>query len=252
MSTENMDPKRTAQGNSAFQAGEIALKAKRYTEAIRLFSESIKDQPRITRPQRANLSLCYHRAVCIPRNALRIIKCEIEMNEKRKFSEIVQRFSVIKQTLEMEISKLCTSFIELIDTALLSVSDDAESVVFYTKLKGDYYRYLAEMRPDDDTSLMRAKHSYEAAMRTVGDEIKISDPIYLGLILNFAIFQYELLNMKEEAIDRLDGSFNEAVRYLEELEEHDYAEATMILELMRDNISIWREKRSEESDISQK
>lgn len=235
-------------GNSAFQAGEVALQAKRYTEAIRLFSEAIKDQPRITKAQRATLSLCYHRAISLPRNSLRTIIYEIEINEKRDWKEVVEKLSGIRRTLESEISKLCNSFIELIDTSLLSVSDDTESVVFYTKLKGDYYRYLAEMRPEDDTSLMRAKNSYESAMRTVGDEMRISDPVYLGLVLNFAIFQYELLNMKDEAIDRLDGSFNEAVRYLEELEEQDYAEATMILELMRDNISIWREERAEESD----
>ena len=38
----------------------------------------------------------------------------------------------------------------LLDKCLIEGTDDDESKVFYMKMKGDYYRYLAEINSDED------------------------------------------------------------------------------------------------------
>lgn len=46
---------------------------------------------------------------------------------------------------------ICVSFPqELLNKYLIENSTNAESKVFYLKMKGDYYRYLAEVASGDD------------------------------------------------------------------------------------------------------
>lgn len=229
-----------------FLAAEVAFDAKRFSEAINLMTESVRSQPRITKDQRAKLSQCYHRAIARPREAVRLVNSQLATYEHHAGSgNIVAHFRAVKKDLELEIQTLCNSLIELIDMTLLPVCDDAQATAFFLKLKADYTRYLAELNPSDETGISRTKAAYEAAMNAVGNELRTADPVFLGLVLNFSVFQYEMLDMKDEAIERAESSYSEATRYLDELEEKEYAEATMVLALMRDNIAIWKEEKEE-------
>ena len=93
----------------------------------------------------------------------------------------------------------------------------------------------------------RAKAAYEAALLAVNDQLLPSDPLYLALMLNYSVFQYEILGQKEDALDKLDSSFNDAVRFLEDLDETQYKESTMMLQLIRDNVTLWRDLRQDET-----
>ena len=39
---------------------------------------------------------------------------------------------------------VCQDVLDLLDAKLISTAESSESKVFYLKMKGDYYRYLAE------------------------------------------------------------------------------------------------------------
>lgn len=41
--------------------------------------------------------------------------------------------------------KICQEVLTLLDSSLVPGSPDSESKIFYLKMKGDYYRYLAEV-----------------------------------------------------------------------------------------------------------
>ena len=132
----------------------------------------------------------------------------------------------------------------LIDSALIPTCSNTTCLIYLNKLKGDYYRYLSEFAQSSEIKeghAGRAKAAYEAAMLAVNDELLPSDPIYLGLMLNYAVFQYEILGQKEDAIDKLDSSFNDALRFLEDLDESQYQEATILLQLLRDNMTLWKQ-----------
>merc|ERR1711939_804484 len=75
-----------------------------------------------------------------------------------------------------------------------------EAKVFYHKMKGDYYRYIAEFTDGDKKSGAAncAKGAYDDAM-SAASELAVTHPIRLGLALNFSVFHYEVLNNPDEA-----------------------------------------------------
>ena len=76
-----------------------------------------------------------------------------------------------------------------------------ESKVFYLKMKGDYYRYLAEVAAGDDKKgiVDQSQQAYQEAFEISKKEMQPTHPIRLGLALNFSVFYYEILNSPEKA-----------------------------------------------------
>ena len=222
----------------------ISLNSDRYYDSIQYLKESLHNKNNLNKNELDMLSESYKRILNSPRNALIIIDTEIFMASPEVSTAILEH----RKVLIDELTLICQEVINFIDKSLLTLSNDSYSIVFFNKLKGDYYRYLAEyILPKESAEIQanRAKSSYETALVSIGDEFQMSDPLYLGLILNYSIFQYEILGIKEEAIERSDSAFNEAVRYLEDLEPNDYFEATKLLQLLRDNVNLWKEIKNE-------
>ena len=84
-----------------------------------------------------------------------------------------------------------------------------------------------------------------------GQEAKLSPtiPVLLGLALNYSVFSYELLNnpdkvclsidIEQQACELAKHAFDSAVADLDSLQENDYKDATLILQLLRDNLTLW-------------
>ncbi|KAJ0062625.1 hypothetical protein NL108_004233, partial [Boleophthalmus pectinirostris] len=99
----------------------------------------------------------------------------------------------------------------LLDEYLIPNSKDhAESYVFYLKMKGDYYRYLAEVASEADKkgklhstlnalNTLNSKKAYEDALECCKSEMDPTHPIRLGLALNYSVFYYEILSSPKEA-----------------------------------------------------
>merc|ERR1711904_644968 len=76
-----------------------------------------------------------------------------------------------------------------------------ESKVFYFKMKGDHYRYIAEFTEGEGkTGAANAAHgAYNQAMEVATTDLVVTHPTRLGLALNFSVFHYEVLGNPEEA-----------------------------------------------------
>ena len=84
------------------------------------------------------------------------------------------------------------------DKLLKTVSDKKdETTVFYLKMCGDYYRYLAEFRPESDYK-NQAKEFYGKAMDVAQEALNETHPTRLGLALNFSVCYYEILKEPEK------------------------------------------------------
>ena len=59
-------------------------------------------------------------------------------------SSETQRITCFFQ-VEKELRDICNDVLNLLDKFLIAKASNAESKVFYLKMKGDYYRYLAEV-----------------------------------------------------------------------------------------------------------
>ena len=107
--------------------------------------------------------------------------------------------------------------------------------------QADYYRYLAEFTTADDRKAASEKSlaAYKAASDVATSELPPTHPIRLGLALNFSVFYYEILNAPDRACQLAKSAFDEAIAELDSLSEESYRDSTLIMQLLRDNLTLW-------------
>jgi 14-3-3 protein epsilon len=107
--------------------------------------------------------------------------------------------------------------------------------------KGDYYRYLAEFLTGEERkdAATEAHEAYKAATDVAQTELAPTHPIRLGLALNFSVFYYEILNSPDRACHLAKQAFDDAIAELDTLSEESYKDSTLIMQLLRDNLTLW-------------
>lgn len=122
-----------------------------------------------------------------------------------------------------------------------------ESLVFYIKMKADYYRYLAEVQDGSQRqeTVDHAHQAYKEATKVANADMSHGHPIKLGLALNYSVFHYEILRNTDEACHLAKASFDNAVGILNEIPEEEYKDATLIMQLLKDNLSLWNQEDAE-------
>merc|ERR1719405_279572 len=108
-------------------------------------------------------------------------------------------------------------------------------------MKGDYYRYLAEFQQGGarKESASEALDSYQSASGIASSDLPPTHPIRLGLALNFSVFYYEILNAPDQACSIAKQAFDDAIAELDTLSEESYKDSTLIMQLLRDNLTLW-------------
>ena len=195
----------------------------------------------LTVEERNLLSVAYKNVIGSRRASWRIIS-SIEQKEENKGNEKnVQVIRDYRQKVEKELSDICMDILTVLDKHLIPSSTSGESKVFYFKMKGDYHRYLAEFATGDarkeaaENSLV----AYKAASDIALTELPPTHPIRLGLALNFSVFYYEILNSPDRACHLAKQAFDDAIAELDTLNEESYKDSTLIMQLLRDNLTLW-------------
>ncbi|THG14130.1 hypothetical protein TEA_003185 [Camellia sinensis var. sinensis] len=210
---------------------KLAEQAERYEEMVETMKEVAKLDVELTVEERNLLSVGYKNVIGARRASWRIMS-SIEQKEESKANE--HNVKLIKgycQKVEDELSKICSDILTIIDKHLIPSSNSVEATVFYYKMKGDYYRYLAEFKTDQERK--------EAASATANTDLPSTHPIRLGLALNFSVFYYEIMNSPERACHLAKQAFDEAIAELDTLSEESYKDSTLIMQLLRDNLTLW-------------
>merc|ERR1712137_1075496 len=136
-----LTPKMAAETN-VFMA-KLSEQAERYDEMIYYMKEVVKDVPQLSLEQRNLLSVAYKNVVGARRASLRIIN-SILAKESAKGGDNAQLVTTYKVKVEEELNTICKDILDLLGSHLITESLAAEPLVFYQKMKADYYRYLAE------------------------------------------------------------------------------------------------------------
>merc|ERR1712183_861511 len=84
-----------------------------------------------------------------------------------------------------------------------------------------------------------AKLAYEEAHKVAEKDLAVTHPIRLGLALNFSVFHYEVLNNPDEACKMARTAFEDAIAVLDNVSEESYKDSTLIMQLLRDNLTLW-------------
>jgi len=69
--------------------------------------------------------------------------------------------------------------------------------------------------------------------------------------LNYSVFYYEILNSPDIACKQAKQAFDNAISDLETLEEEDYRDSATIMQLLRDNLTLWTSDLVEGADGNQ-
>merc|ERR550525_1418741 len=147
----------------------------------------------------------------------------------------------IAKKLKLNCKKICDTILGLLDANLISKASTGESKVFYQKMKADYYRYIAEFTSDEakKKASENARQAYEEASKVAEKDLAVTHPIRLGLVLNYSVFQYEVLSNPEEACKMARTAFEDAIAELDNVAEDSYKDSTLIMQLLRDNLTLW-------------
>eukprot|EP00270_Netrium_digitus_P005447 TRINITY_DN171_c0_g1_i1.p1 TRINITY_DN171_c0_g1~~TRINITY_DN171_c0_g1_i1.p1 ORF type:complete len:268 (-),score=58.45 TRINITY_DN171_c0_g1_i1:119-871(-) len=220
---------------------KLSEQAERYDEMVEAMKKVAKLDVELSVEERNLLSVGYKNVIGARRASWRILT-SIEQKEENKGNEHnVKRIKDYRSKVEGELSNICNDILSIIDSNLIPSSGTGESKVFYYKMKGDYYRYLAEFKTaaDRKEAAEQSLKAYQAASEVAAVDLAPTHPIRLGLALNFSVFYYEILNSPEKACQLAKQAFDEAIAELDTLNEESYKDSTLIMQLLRDNLTLW-------------
>jgi len=225
--------------NNVYMA-KLAEQAERYEEMVeymKLVCQISTDE--LSLEERNLLSVAYKNVVGARRASLRIIG-SIQSKEESKSGDNLGQVKAYKAKVEDELNTICNDILSLLERDLIKETLQPEPKVFYQKMKADYFRYLAEFATGDqkDSHSVQAESAYNDATDAAGS-LAPTHPIRLGLALNFSVFLYEVQTKREAACALAKQAFDDAIAELDTLDEESYKDSTLIMQLLRDNLTLW-------------
>jgi len=227
--------------DNVYQA-KLAEQAERYDEMVTAMKKVAK-AGELSIEERNLLSVAYKNVIGARRASWRIIS-SIEQKEESKGTSTPEKLEMIKEyrkDVEKELQTICDDILTVLEKHLIPSSASPESKVFYHKMKGDYHRYLAEFVTAEGRkqAAENSLEAYKKASDLAQKELQPTHPIRLGLALNFSVFYYEILNSPERACRLAKLAFDDAIAELDTLSEESYKDSTLIMQLLRDNLTLW-------------
>ena len=68
----------------------------------------------------------------------------------------------------------------------------------------------------------------------------------LGVVLNYSVYFYEVKKNANKACKLARDQFDEAIADLDDVKDEYYKETTLIMQLLRDNLTLWTEDNNEQ------
>ena len=231
---------------------KLAEQAERYDQMVEEMKWVAELDLGLTVEERNLLSVAYKNFIGARYASWREISSVVQ-EEEEKWSEnekYIRKIKEIRDQVEEELLDLCQDILDVLDKHLIPSSETEEGKVFYYKMKGDYNRYFAEFGTHNDRkkAAENSLAAYKAASYIAMTELPPANPIRLGLALIFSVFYYEILNSPDSACRLAIDAFDDAITELDLLSEEDYKDSALILQLLRDNLTLWTSDMQGEAD----
>lgn len=230
----------------------VAEAAERYTDMCQIMKQlvlkKVAASAELETEERNLLSVAYKNVVGSKRSSWRTLA-------GGQFADVdKEAVDTYKKEVEAQLKAICLEVLNLLEKSLLPTVDkkNDETEVFYKKMCGDYYRYLSEFLStdsEDDQYKQNTEKFYKDAFEVSKSCLPETHPTRLGLALNFSVCYYEILKKKDEACKLAKEAFDAAIEKLDTLNDASYKDSTLIMQLLRDNLTLWT---SEEDDAAEK
>ncbi|XP_076826271.1 tyrosine 3-monooxygenase/tryptophan 5-monooxygenase activation protein, beta polypeptide like [Brachyhypopomus gauderio] len=227
---------------------KLAEQAERYDDMASIMKKVTEANGSLSNEERNLLSVAYKNVVGARRSSWRVISSIEQKSQGDSEKQEMPKQYLTK--IEGELKDICNDVLDLLDKFLIPKAEAAESKVFYLKMKGDYNRYLAEVASKEEKTrvIEDSENAYKDAFDISKADMKPTHPIRLGLALNFSVFYYEIANQREKACLLAKTAFDEAIAELDSLSEESYKDSTLIMQLLRDNLTLWTSDNSDDAE----
>lgn len=217
----------------------VAEQAERFEDMVN-FLKPVLDAKGgdVSSDERNLLSVAFKNLISSKRTAWRTISA-IEQNPK--YSKFGGSLADYKKKIEEGLYKDCETVIDLIKSKVLSKGSGDEARAFFVKMVGDYYRYIAETAQGAKLEQVKTE-ALKAYSEANGITLPPCNPIKLGLALNFSVFHYEVMKDHKKACALAEESLQAALDKIDDLGEEDFRDAKSIIELLKENITLWKEE----------
>ena len=116
---------------------------------------------------------------------------------------------------------------------------------------GDYYRYIAECVKGDKLAEVTEKAlEFYGQATEAAKELPTYNSTRLGLALNFSVFHYELKNDSKRACELAQEALDGARNDIESMDNDEARDAISIVELLKENLDLWKEAEGEGDDAA--
>lgn len=236
---------------------KLAEQTERYEDMVEHMKSVVETKEKLTVEERNLLSVAYKNIIGSRRASWRIITsleskvAHSSSEDKDMKSKTIGKY---RKKIEAELEEKCKDVLKLLDGVLASSDElDTESKVFYLKMKGDYHRYLAEFSCDDQKAEVKdaSLTAYNKASDVAAEKLPAIHPVRLGLALNFSVFHYEIMNAPDVACALAKKAFDDALEEMNEATDEVYKDSTLIMQLLRDNLTLWTSESEDPEDEDQ-
>lgn len=234
-------------GKDLIKLVEVAEASERYEDMCvwlkKLVEQKSEAKEALTVDERNLLSVAYKNVVGTKRQSWRTLA---QGSFPGLDDELLAKY---RSVIEKELEDVCREIISLV-SKLLKIPDEDETVegrIFFLKMCGDYYRYLSEFKKEKD-SQENAGKNYKEAYELAKEKLPETHPTRLGLVLNYSVCCYEIMDKKEEACQLAKEAFDSAIEKLDTLNDSSYKDSTLIMQLLRDNLTLWTSEENQENE----
>ena len=225
-------------------------------EAIKYAEELIKlKNGNITEEERNILFSSLKTLINTRRDSWRTVNA-LESKEIKNQSSLLERVSELKLTLSNEIEQYINKGIELIDNNLFKEANNDELKVIYSKIKGDYMRYIIEILPKDNEEEKnalkeKAEENYKIGLNLC-DTLNNLNTTKVGLLLNYTVFLYEIMKDYKTAYAIANDTYQKTMKSVkdENLDLNVFKDLNKLVNLLKDNISKWSETVKQENNAN--
>eukprot|EP00028_Trichosphaerium_sp_Am-I-7-wt_P010588 CAMPEP_0168527026 /NCGR_PEP_ID=MMETSP0405-20121227/12342_1 /TAXON_ID=498012 /ORGANISM="Trichosphaerium sp, Strain Am-I-7 wt" /LENGTH=118 /DNA_ID=CAMNT_0008550029 /DNA_START=355 /DNA_END=711 /DNA_ORIENTATION=- len=116
-------------------------------------------------------------------------------------------------------------------------------------MKADYCRFWAETKRDKDRQDMieKTQNAYTEAMKQAYSSLGANHPTRMALVLNYAIFLFEVVEDKEKACRVADKAHDDFFgSQTSSISLKEIKEAELILQLLKQHVAMWEYDEDDE------